>query len=71
VESDDFRREVRRAVGQLPERDRMIVELYYFREIGFKEIGQILGVTESRVSQLHTRIMARLKPLLEGVEVAA
>jgi RNA polymerase sigma factor for flagellar operon FliA len=70
AEQDDFRRGVRQAVGQLPERDRMIVELYYFREIGFKEIGQILGVTESRVSQLHTRIMGRLKPLLEEAQFA-
>ncbi|GDX80939.1 RNA polymerase sigma factor FliA [Deltaproteobacteria bacterium] len=67
VEASDFRMAVRDAIGSLPERDRMIVELYYFREHGFKEIGQLLGVTESRVSQLHTRIMERLRPKLEGV----
>lgn len=64
VESSDFRTAIRAAVGSLPERDRMIVELYYFRELGFKEIGQVLGVTESRVSQLHTRIMQHLRPKL-------
>ena len=64
LEVNDFRARVRAIVGQLPERDRMIVDLYYFKELGFKEIGQLLGVTESRVSQLHTRIMERLKPLL-------
>ncbi|MSQ01421.1 MAG: FliA/WhiG family RNA polymerase sigma factor [Myxococcales bacterium] len=68
-ETSDLRKEVRSAIGGLPERDRMIVEMYYFREIGFKEIGQILGVTESRVSQLHTRIMERLRPKL--AELAA
>ncbi len=67
LEASDFRARVRAAVGQLPERDRMIVELYYFKELGFKEIGQLLGVTESRVSQLHTRIMERLKPLLAAI----
>ncbi len=68
-EASDFRQAVRSAIGSLPERDRMIVEMYYFREIGFKEIGQMLGVTESRVSQLHTRIMERLRPKL--AELAA
>ncbi len=64
TEAADFRNLVRGAIGTLPERDRMIVELHYFREKGFKEIGSILGVTESRVSQLHTRIMERLRPKL-------
>ena len=68
AEQNDLRNVVRQAVGMLPDRDRMIVELYYFREVGFKEIGQLLGVTESRVSQLHTRIMKNLRPMLEGAE---
>ena len=55
---------MRAAIGSLPDRDRMIVELHYFREKGFREIGAILGVTESRVSQLHSRIMERLRPRL-------
>lgn len=67
VEAADFRRTIREAVATLPERDRMIVEMYYFREMGFKEIGAALGVTESRVSQLHTRIMERLRPKLEAL----
>lgn len=64
VESSDFRLAIRSAIGALAERDRMIVEMHYFREMGFKEIGQVLGVTESRISQLHTRIMERLRPRL-------
>jgi RNA polymerase sigma factor for flagellar operon FliA len=68
AEGADFRNAIRLAVGSLPDRDRMIVELYYFREVGFKEIGQLLGVTESRVSQLHTRIMNNLRPLLAEVQ---
>lgn len=71
VERSDFRSAVREAIGGLPERDRMIVEMHYFRELGFKEIGQVLGVTESRVSQLHTRIMERLRPKLEELQEAA
>lgn len=64
TEAADFRNSVRAAIGSLPDRDRMIVELHYFREKGFREIGAILGVTESRVSQLHSRIMERLRPRL-------
>ena len=71
AEANDLRNVVRAAVGSLPDRDRMIVELYYFREVGFKEIGQLLGVTESRVSQLHTRIMKNLRPMLEGAQCEA
>ncbi len=71
VEGADFRNTIRAAIGTLSERDRMIVELHYFREQGFKEIGRILGVTESRVSQLHTRVMERLRPKLEAIAAGA
>jgi RNA polymerase sigma factor FliA len=71
IEAADFRNLIRAAIGGLPERDRMIVELHYFRERGFREIGSILGVTESRVSQLHTRIMERLRPKLAALVESA
>nr|CAA9316801.1 MAG: RNA polymerase sigma factor [uncultured Nocardioidaceae bacterium] len=49
------------AIGDLPERDRIIVALYYFEGLTLSEIGQVLGVTESRVSQLHSRIAVALR----------
>ena len=49
------------AVRSLPQRDQTIVQLYYFEDRSFREIGEILGVTESRVSQLHSRIKKRIK----------
>jgi RNA polymerase sigma factor for flagellar operon FliA len=67
TEQEDFRKLVRIAIGGLPDRDRMIVEMHYFREQSFREIGNVLGVTESRVSQLHTRIMERLRPRLAAL----
>lgn len=65
------RREVRqvlaRVIDQLPEREQLILSLYYKEELTMKEIGQILGVNESRVSQLHTRSMLRLRGRLESI----
>ena len=52
------------ALRQLTERERQILSLYYYEELTLKEIGEILGVTESRVSQLHARTVMNLKALL-------
>lgn len=49
------------AVNRLPERERLVVSLYYQDGLTLKEIGEILGVTESRVSQLHTKAILRLR----------
>lgn len=56
---------VRSKVSDLPERERQIVDMYYFQELTFREIGQILGITESRISQLHSRLKSRLNADLE------
>lgn len=52
------------AIDQLPEREKMLMSLYYEREFNFKEIAAVLGVTESRVCQLHTQAVSRLKTKL-------
>jgi RNA polymerase sigma factor for flagellar operon FliA len=58
---------VRGVVEQLPERERLIVELYYYRDLTFKEIADVLRVTESRVIQLHTRMKKRMEDQLQGL----
>ena len=54
------------AIGRLPERERTVIQLYYYEELTLREIGEVLGVTESRVSQLHTKAILRLKAKLQG-----
>jgi RNA polymerase sigma factor for flagellar operon FliA len=68
LDTDDteIRAELVHAIRQLPERDRIIVTLYYFEGLTLSEIGLVLGVTESRVSQLHTRCALTLRSMLLG-----
>ena len=60
----ESRRLLAQAVSQLAERDRVVVTLYYFENLTLAEIGEVLGVTESRVCQLHTRAVLRLRAKL-------
>ena len=55
---------VRGVINQLPEREQLIAEMYYFNDRTFKEIAQALSVTESRVSQLHTRMKKRIREMI-------
>ena len=52
---------VEKAIGDLPEQERRVLVLYYFEELMLKEIGKILGVSESRVSQIHTKALLKLR----------
>ena len=54
------------AISRLPEREKLVVALYYYENLTLREIGEVLGVTESRVSQLHTKAVLRLKARLQG-----
>jgi RNA polymerase sigma factor for flagellar operon FliA len=56
------------SISRLPERERLVVTLYYYEELTLREIGEVLGVTESRVSQLHTKAILRLKARLAGAQ---
>ena len=49
------------AIASLPEREQLVVALYYYENLTLREIGEVLGVTESRVSQLHTKAVMRLE----------
>ncbi len=64
VEASYVRRQLQEAMEQLPERERRIVSLHYFRGMKFKDLGEMLGVSEPRISQLHSRAMGRLKHIL-------
>lgn len=49
------------AIDKLPERERLVIALYYYEGLTLKEIGQVLGVTESRISQMHAKAILRLR----------
>jgi RNA polymerase sigma factor for flagellar operon FliA len=65
VEHADFMRAVTQAIAELPERDQLLMQLYYVEELNLKEIGEIVGVTESRVSQLLTATVKKLRATLQ------
>jgi RNA polymerase sigma factor for flagellar operon FliA len=67
-EQTEVRDRMRAALGQLPSRERRIVSLYYFGEATMKQIGEEIGVNESRVSQLHARAIQRLRKILSNAE---
>ena len=54
-------------IGTLPEKERLVVSLYYYEDLNMKEIGGILGITESRVCQIHTKSVLRLRAKLKGM----
>ena len=62
----EVRESLATAISKLPERERTVITLYYYEELTLREIGEVLGVTESRVSQLHTKAILRLKAKLQG-----
>jgi RNA polymerase sigma factor for flagellar operon FliA len=65
LEDDQNRRMLMRTIDCLPEQERLVVALYYYEHLTLKEIGRTLGISESRVSQVHTRAMSRLKLRLQ------
>jgi RNA polymerase sigma factor FliA len=73
IDSDPFealtRKRVRKnlydALSELPERDRLVVHLHYFKGMQIREIGRFLGVSEARISQIHHRALGRIRPFLK------
>ena len=61
LEMDEFRRALARAVASLPEREQLVMSLYYDEELNLREIGEVLNVSESRVCQIHGQALMRLK----------
>ena len=66
LDETELREALADAIARLPEREKLVVTLYYYEELTLREIGEVLGVTESRVSQLHTKAVLRLKARLAG-----
>ena len=66
IEDIRYRKAVVAAIEKLPERERMLMGLYYEQDLNFKEIASVLGVTESRVSQLHSQAVSRLRSQLKS-----
>jgi RNA polymerase sigma factor for flagellar operon FliA len=64
MDQTDLKDRVAQAISRLPEREKLVVALYYYENLTLREIGEVLGVTESRVSQLHTKAVLRLRSRL-------
>jgi RNA polymerase sigma factor for flagellar operon FliA len=61
------RDKIKEWIAGLPEKQRLVLSLYYYEDLNLKEIGQVLDVTESRVSQLHTQAIIKLRLKLKNV----
>ena len=59
--SGDTRELMARVIGTLPERERLVMALYYDEELNLRETGEVLGVSESRVCQIHSQALMRLR----------
>ena len=66
LEDADLRNTLINAIGVLPEREKLMMALYYEQDLNLREIGEVMGVTESRVCQLHTQAIARLRASIVG-----
>jgi RNA polymerase sigma factor for flagellar operon FliA len=71
VDEEDLKTRLIKAMKQLPEREQLLLSLYYFEELTLKEIGAVFGISESRVCQLHARCMLSLKAMLNQTEGSA
>jgi RNA polymerase sigma factor FliA len=62
----DLKKALTQAIAELPEKERLVLSLYYFEELTMKEVGKVLNLTESRISQLHTQTVMRLRGKLRA-----
>jgi RNA polymerase sigma factor FliA len=61
----DLKDRIAESIAKLPEREKLVIALYYYENLTLREIGEVLGVTESRVSQLHTKAVLRLRSRMQ------
>lgn len=64
VQREDFKRNLAEAIAGLPDRERLVLTLYYDEDLNLREIGAVIGVSESRVSQIHSQALLRLQARL-------
>jgi RNA polymerase sigma factor for flagellar operon FliA len=65
VEEEELVERIHDVLQKMPERDQLIMQLYYFEELTYKEISEILGITPSRISQLHKRVIQKIRESME------
>ena len=65
LQQADIKQKVAQEIAKLPEREKLILALYYDEELNLREVGEVLGVSESRISQLHSQAVIRLKTRLQ------
>ena len=61
LKMEEVKDEVAEYINELSERERMVVSLYYYNDLSMKEVSEVMEITESRVSQLHSRAIMRLR----------
>lgn len=69
VEQEESKEIMLRCINRLPEQERLVIALYYYEGLTLKQIGQVLGISESRASQVHTKAISRLKTRVSKVLV--
>lgn len=67
IERDEIKRVIVQAINELPDKEKKVLVLYYYEDLTLKEIGEVLEVTESRISQLHTKAIMRLRSKLTNI----
>ncbi len=70
IEKEEIKNVIVESIQSLPEKEKKVIVLYYYEDLTLKEIGEVLEVTESRISQLHTKAVARLRSKLSKVKSA-
>ena len=68
VEKEEIKRVITEAIHELPDKEKKVLVLYYYEDLTLKEIGKVLEVTESRISQLHTKAIMRLRSKLTNIK---
>ena len=71
VEAQDLRTHLAAAIDQLPEREKVVLSLYYYEELTMQEIGEVLDVTLSRISQIRTKAILHLRAALQNLTCGA
>jgi len=71
IDATELKDRVADAIARLPEREKLVIALYYYENLTLREIGEVLGVTESRISQLHTKAVLRLRSRLTEEDAEA